>query len=105
LWLIDADGSRKRQLTSDEAYRDERPFFSRTEQIVLFGRIDREGDASLWLLDITDGTPQRLANLTRPAPKSGLIFPYTKDEYFKLYWDSYGVIPWQFMYSWWQPRN
>jgi DNA-binding CsgD family transcriptional regulator len=104
LWLMDADGEHKRRITSDDAYRDERPYFSRTEPVVLFGRIDREGGASLWLLDITDGTPQRLANLTRPAPTSRLILSYTREEYFKLYWDSYGVIPWQFMYSWWQPK-
>src|SRR5690606_34317054 len=51
IWLMDADGTGKRALTDNPAYRDESPQWSRNgrfdSRYIVFARIDLEGNASV----------------------------------------------------------
>ena len=92
IWVMQPDGSGKRQLTSDPRYRDERPLWSRDGAFILFGRMvdDR---MQLWLMR-SDGSGQRqvvdeLSPL--PDPVAGW-FGY------------YGYLHWDRMYDWWQGK-
>ena len=58
IWMVGADGSGRRQITDDPAYRDEWPRWSADGQYILFVRV-RAGRASMWLMDNTgDGLHQ-----------------------------------------------
>lgn len=50
IWVMNKDGSDKRQLTNDAAYRDERPLWSADGSHILFVRLNQNGQASLWLM-------------------------------------------------------
>jgi hypothetical protein len=65
LWLMDRDGGNMRQLTQDSAYRDERPQWSADGSQILFGRIDLEGNASIWMMPSTGGQPEKVADISR----------------------------------------
>lgn len=60
LWVMDADGSHKRQLTNDSKFRDERPMWSADGKSVVFLRIENEDQASVWKIDAAGGEPERL---------------------------------------------
>ena len=93
IWLMDADGTDKRQLTDDSAYRDERPLWSPEGKHILFARIDVEDQATLWLVPATGGEAQRMATISGPqvSDQAPLWFGY------------YGYIAWNAYYDWWQP--
>jgi len=71
IWVMDSDGSDKRQLTDDPEYRDERPLWSRDGSQVLFARLDLEGRASLWLVPAAGGEPQQVVVLQDVEPDGG----------------------------------
>ncbi len=63
LWMIDADGGEPEQLTDDPGYRDERPLWSADGSHLLFARFDAENRASLWLISLETGEPQRMMDV------------------------------------------
>lgn len=67
IWVMNTDGTEKRQLTDDPEYSDEYPQWSADGQYILF--IRRRGEqADLWLMD-SDGSDQRplVGGLTQPT--------------------------------------
>jgi WD40-like Beta Propeller Repeat len=60
IFVMDADGSHNRQLTSDPQYRDEYPRWSRNGQFILFTRMDAADRATVWSVDLTTGTLEKL---------------------------------------------
>jgi len=59
------DGSNARRLTSDEAYREERPLWSADGTQILFIRIDGEGAASLWIVSADGGQPTKITTISQ----------------------------------------
>ena len=60
LWLMNADGSGKRQLTHNDMYRDEHPMWSRDSRYILFLRFDAQHRGSVWSVDIASGKTAKL---------------------------------------------
>jgi dipeptidyl aminopeptidase/acylaminoacyl peptidase len=50
LWIMKADSSGKRQLTSDDGEREECPLWLADGRRILFARVDAHGQPSLWLI-------------------------------------------------------
>ena len=64
IWLLDSIGTgQPRQLTSDPRCRDEEPLWSADGGHILFGRMDYDGRASLWLMESSGGTPVEVCRL------------------------------------------
>ncbi|MGA9350022.1 MAG: hypothetical protein WBW48_14635 [Anaerolineae bacterium] len=92
IWMVNVQGKPQlRQLTDDPAYRDERPLWSADGSHLLFARMGAEGRASLWLILVEGGEPQRVVDeLTPlPGPASGW-FGY------------YGYVEWDQLFDWWR---
>ncbi|MBI3799569.1 MAG: PD40 domain-containing protein [Deltaproteobacteria bacterium] len=91
IWVMNRDGSEKRPLTHDAAYRDERPLWSADSSHILFARMDQQGRASLWLMRDNGSEVRQVADLS-PAPDR---FGY------------YGYISWDGYFNWWRgtPRR
>ncbi|MHB0868303.1 MAG: TolB family protein [Chloroflexota bacterium] len=90
IWVMQPDGSGKRQVTNDPTYRDERPIWSRDGIFILFGRMI-DDQMQLWLM-CPDGSDlkQVVDEMTPlPDPVAGW-FGY------------YGYLYWDRMYDWWQ---
>lgn len=88
LWIANVGGEAQAlQLTHDPAYRDERPLWSADGSHILFARLNAENQASLWLLSVTGGEPQQVAEELTPAPE---WFGY------------YGHIDWDGLFDWWR---
>lgn len=87
IWVMNKDGSDKRQLTHDAAYRDERPLWSADGSHILFARLDQSGRASLWLM-CRDGS-----GLHQVVEKLGTA-PWSWFGY-------YGYIRWDDYFEWW----
>jgi DNA-binding CsgD family transcriptional regulator/Tol biopolymer transport system component len=104
IWLMNADGSGKRQLTTDVLYRDERPQWSPDGSHIVFMRLTAEGQASVWLISAGGGSPEKVAEVSKPSPASALPNPNTRDDYFARWFDYFGNVPQWLLYSWWQPR-
>jgi len=85
IWVTKRDGSGKRQLTHDAAYRDERPLWSADGSHILFARLDQKGRAGLWLMRDDGRKLRQVADLS-PAPE---WFGY------------YGYINWDGYFAWW----
>jgi Tol biopolymer transport system component len=60
LWLMKSDGSQRRQLTSDPAYRDERPQWSSDGTTIVFCRVNTAGEGSLWRVNATGVKPEQI---------------------------------------------
>ena len=91
LWVMQRDGSDKRQLTNDPAYRDERPQWSNDGTRILFARLNAEGDrASLWLVSGEGGTPEPVVDELSPSSPPASWFGY------------YGHINWAGFFDWWR---
>jgi Tol biopolymer transport system component len=86
IWVMNKDGSGKRQLTPDADYRDERPLWSADGGHILFARLDREGRASMWLMLADGGELRRVVDELSPPPS---WFGY------------YGHINWGDYFDWW----
>ncbi|MEW6770948.1 MAG: hypothetical protein AB1330_06100 [Bacillota bacterium] len=88
LWAVDTGSGKPRQLTSDLAYRDERPLFSADGRQILFVRLDGENCAGLWLVQ-PDGSG------LRQVVES--IGPLTEDFTFGYY----GAVAWDELFAYW----
>lgn len=89
IWAIDADGSNRRQLTSDLAFRDEWPQWSADGESLLFLRLQgRPPDlrAGLWLIR-ADGS--------RLRPSGEDLSPLPDPFGF------YGYLDWASLFDWW----
>jgi Tol biopolymer transport system component len=92
IWTADASGmSAPMPLTSDARYRDEEPMWSADGKHILFCRIDRGNDKTLWLMAADGGNAVQVAALyTDPGllGADGAWFGY------------YGYIDWRSMVDW-----
>lgn len=61
LWIMNPDGSSKRQLTSDPAFRDEQPVWLNDGKSLFFIRLDHDDHAAVWSIDRSGGEPRQLA--------------------------------------------
>ena len=86
IWVMNVDGSNQRPVTGDPAYRDERPLWSADGSHVLLARMNEGGHSSVWLLDLADGTLQRVVDQLTPAPD---------------WFGNYGHIAWDQFFDWW----
>jgi Tol biopolymer transport system component len=87
IWLVNRDGSDRRQLGGGSSYRDEEPLWSLDGGHILFARLDDKDQASLWLMR-SDGTSiQQVVEKLSPAPG---WFGY------------YGYIKWGEYFDWWR---
>jgi len=97
VWTMSAydpvPGANQRQLTDDPAFRDERPQWSNDGGTVLFARIDREFNASLWTVPSKGGDPLRIVDAISP--------PGAWDSDFFIGY--YGQVFWDQVFDWWQP--
>jgi hypothetical protein len=73
------------QLTGDERYRDEQPLWSADGTHILFCRIDRSGQKSLWLMEAGGKAQVQVAG---PIAAAQAWFEY------------YGYINWRSMFDW-----
>jgi len=76
IWVMNADGSNKRQLTNDAAYRDEYPLWLADGSALLWTRMNNQGAASLWLVPSAGGTPRQVVDELTPAPDAFGYFGY-----------------------------
>jgi Tol biopolymer transport system component len=61
IWVMKADGSQALQLTSDPAYRDQRPRWSADGKSIVFCRVSAAEEGSVWRVGATGGKPEQLA--------------------------------------------
>lgn len=94
IWVMDRNGSDKRQLTNAPAYRDERPLWSPDGSQVLFARVDEEERASLWLGPSAGGEPRQVVE-AMASREQGIADP-------SAYLDSYGSVRWDSVFDWWR---
>ena len=77
VWIMDADGSNQRQLTTEPRYRDEDPEWTADGEHLLFVRIDLEfpdRDPSLWVLDVSTGqTTLLVERMSYPPPRLAIL--------------------------------
>ena len=86
IWLLDPGGGYPpRQLTNDPRYRDEEPMWSADGGHILFGRMDYEGNRSLWLMEANGANPAQMCNL-----------PAGEESWFGYY----GYIDWRSCFDW-----
>ena len=88
LW-VQPLGGHPLQLTTDPAYRDEHPVWSKDGKSILFTRIDATGKGSLWQIPVTGGQPELV--------QDGLGFGNAGVG------GVYGWIEWTDLLAWWQP--
>jgi Tol biopolymer transport system component len=92
IWAMDHDGANQRQLTSDPAYRDERPLWSADGRNLIFARLDNATDnASIWLMPSEGGEPRRVVDVLGALPPESTWFGY------------YGHIDWSDYFDLWTP--
>jgi Tol biopolymer transport system component len=93
IWLLDPEGANPpRQLTSDYRYRDEEPMWSADSSYILFGRMDYQGHASLWLMDASGAGAMQVCHLSVADPLTG------KEE--EAWFGYYGYIDWRKYFDW-----
>jgi dipeptidyl aminopeptidase/acylaminoacyl peptidase len=83
-----------RQLTSDALYRDEEPMWSADGRHILFGRIDRGNNQTLWLMEAENPSPIQVAG---PLHTSTWL-PGLHEAWFGFY----GYIDWRTMMDWYR---
>jgi Tol biopolymer transport system component len=84
IWVARPDGTDRRQLTNDTAYRDERPEWSADGDWILFPRLRGE-QAQLWLMRSDGSDARRVVDELGPGPD---LFGY------------YGYLDWARLYDW-----
>ena len=95
IWMSGASGtSLPRQLTNDDLYRDEEPVWSANGRHILFGRIDRGNNRTLWLMEAESPSPIQVAG---PLHTSAWL-PGLHEAWFGYY----GYIDWRSMVDWHQ---
>lgn len=87
VWVASLASGETKILVDDARYRDERPLWSQQGSHVLFARITREGQASLWLVPAAGGPPALVVDELTPAPD-----PI----------GNYGYIDWAQYFDWWR---
>lgn len=92
IWVMNADGSGKRQLTDDPGYADERPLWSKDGRFILFVRrlavdVKESLRAELWIMGADGSNKRRVAEGLDGA---GSWFGY------------YGHIAWDDLFAWYQ---
>ncbi len=87
IWIVDVGTGALRQLTDDDAYRDERPLWSGDRTTILFARLDGDDRASLWLTPAEGGEAEQIVDELTPTPD---WFGY------------YGHIEWDLLFDWWR---
>jgi dipeptidyl aminopeptidase/acylaminoacyl peptidase len=92
IWVMDADGSNRRQLTDDPAYRDERPMWSGDGSRIYFVRLDTDDKASVWSVPSGGGEPTELVNDVLPVPAQ---------EGAPAWFGYYGYIAWDSVFALW----
>jgi len=90
LWVVDAEGTGGRQLTGDSRYRDEEPMWSADGERILFGRMDYDGHASLWMMESGGGGAREVCKLQ-------LWDPLGSEESWFGY---YGYVDWGDGFDW-----
>ncbi len=91
IWILDPSGANPpRQLTGDPKYRDEAPLWSADGGNLLFGRMDHDGNASLWLMESSG------ANLKQICPLKIYDGLRDKDSWFGFY----GYTDWRSAFDW-----
>ncbi|MGQ9677490.1 MAG: zf-HC2 domain-containing protein, partial [Chloroflexota bacterium] len=93
IWVIAPDGSGKRELTDDPAYRDERPRWSKDGAFILFARIKDE-QVQVWTMR-ADGSERRLVADDLSVAATGMASP-------SIWFGYYGNIGWRQLYDWWR---
>ena len=88
IWVMNNDGTGKRQLTDDPRYRDEQPLWSKDGSMILFTRVDTGGSVSLWLVAASGGEPQQVAAIDSSS-EGGL-------------WRYPGGAGWGSLFDWWR---
>ena len=104
IWVINRDGSNRRQLTQDNSYRDERPLWSIDGSHILFARLDGEDRASLWITSVAAQEPEKVADLnpcSRP-PGSCQATNFGTIVQGSFWFGYYGYVQWNSLYSWWR---
>ncbi|MGA2286685.1 MAG: hypothetical protein ABSG55_10505 [Dehalococcoidia bacterium] len=86
IWTMAADGTNQRQVTTDVAYRDERPLWLADGSLILFARVDASLHASLWLVDSAGGAPQHVVDLITGQGQVP---------------DNHGIVSWDTIYDYW----
>lgn len=91
IWIMNTDRSDQRPLTDNPTYRDERPLWSADGSHIVFGRMDAEDQASLWLIPAGGGEPRRVVDELSPLPGPAVgWFGY------------YGHVKWDEVFDWWR---
>ena len=85
--IMNLDGSVHRQLTHDQAYRDERPLWSTDGSTILFARLNEQNQASLWLVSLQDDEPFRVVDELMTVSDWA---------------DYFGHINWTSLFDWWR---
>jgi len=87
IWITTVSGtSTPKQLTDDALYRDEEPMWSADATHILFARIDRDSNQTLWLMD---------AENPRPIQVAGPLYPADQP-----WFGYYGYIDWRAKLDW-----
>ena len=91
IWILDPAGvNPPRQITNDPKYRDEAPLWSSDGSHLLFGRMDYEGHAFLWLMESNSANPIQICPLKIHDELLG------KDSWFGFY----GYTDWRSAFDW-----
>jgi dipeptidyl aminopeptidase/acylaminoacyl peptidase len=91
IWILDPTGANApRQLTGDPKYRDEAPHWSADGSHLLFGRMDYEGQASLWMMESSGANLKQICPLKIPDNLSD------KDRWFGFY----SYTDWRSAFDW-----
>jgi Tol biopolymer transport system component len=95
IWELDSNGaSEPRQLTGDSRYRDEEPTWSADGSHLLFGRMDYDGRASLWMMEGHGGAAKQVCGLK-------IFDPFIEED---NWFGFYGYIDWHDAFDWRRPE-
>lgn len=92
IWVMNADGSGKQQITSDNAFYDERPRWTADGAHLVFVRVDAQHQPSLWVVRSDGGGLEQISDtLGDAAQAADMDFGY------------YGYHDWDQFFDVWQP--
>ncbi len=66
IWIMRADGSGRRQLTGDGEYREERPIWLGDGKHIIFARMDKQDQVSVWLIQKDGKSLKKMADDLSP---------------------------------------
>lgn len=89
VWVADLQTGKRRRLTEDEDFREERPLWSTDGSHILFIRVNRDDQASLWLAPVSGGSPVQVAELPwNPSADAS-----------ERWWGYYGHVSWDALFD------